>query len=74
LARTSFREAQLEGHAHGEQTTAAITAPDGDEEPMEFEMRAPIEGLESGDYRWIIFLLQASVGARFLPEMAASGA
>jgi hypothetical protein len=37
-------------------------------------MMAPIEGLEPGDYRWITFLSQASVGARFLLEMAASGA
>jgi hypothetical protein len=49
LAGTSFRGAQLEGHAHGEQITAAITAPDGaDEEPVEFEMTAPIRGLEPG--------------------------
>jgi hypothetical protein len=37
LAGTSFRGAQLEGHAHGEQITAAITAADGggDEDPVD---------------------------------------
>lgn len=64
MSGTSFRGAQLEGHAHGEQITAAITAPDGggDEEPVEFEMMAPIGGLEPSEYRWIIFRSQAGQG------------
>ncbi len=64
MAGTSFSGAQLEGHAHGEQITAAITPPDGgaDEEPVEFDMSTPIGGLEPGEYRWIIFLSEEGQG------------